>query len=118
MSPRTVLPVLAAAALAAGCAAPTSPGSGPGATPANAAGRGYHCDDGSRFRLVVDGDVARVDGLPDGPQRLARDAGGMTPSETVWTGERLRAEFGLGDAGDRARLHRLQPPATLSCAVD
>ncbi|WP_427914280.1 hypothetical protein ACPWT1_04885 [Ramlibacter sp. MMS24-I3-19] len=47
---------------------------------------------------------------------MLRDAGGVTPEQTVWSNDRLRAEFGLppGDAG--AVLHLLQPQAsTVRC---
>jgi len=71
-------------------------GSGP-ARPWN-----YRCDGGLEFNVHFGDGVATVDGPPGGAQVLLRDAGGATPQQTVYSNERMRVEFGLGEAGREA----------------
>jgi hypothetical protein len=71
-------------------------GSGP-ARPWN-----YRCDGGLDFNVHFGDGVATVDGAPGGSQVLLRDAGGATPQQTVYSNERMRVEFGLGEAGREA----------------
>jgi hypothetical protein len=71
-------------------------GSGP-ARPWN-----YLCDGGLDFNVHFGDGVAIVDGAPGGSQVLLRDAGGATPQQTVYSNERMRVEFGLGEAGREA----------------
>ena len=47
---------------------------------------------------------------------LLRDAGGLTPTQTVYSNPRMRAEFGLGAAGNQAVLRYLLQPVVLRCA--
>ena len=64
------------------------------------------------------GDVVLLRGLPGGDERLGRDAGGLTPSQTVYSSATLRAEFGLGPEGRDALLHDLVSMADLRCRRD
>jgi len=116
--------VLAAAALC-GCAAPSvAAAPAPSAEPENAAtapradvpaqpptaqaGSGparpwnYRCDGGLEFNVHFGDGIATVDGAPGGAQVLLRDAGGATPQQTVYSNERMRVEFGLGEGGREA----------------
>jgi len=77
-------------------AATAQAGSGP-ARPWN-----YRCDGGLEFNVHFGNGVATVDGAPGGAQVLLRDAGGATPQQTVYSNERMRVEFGLGEAGREA----------------
>lgn len=79
-------------------------------------GIAYACDDGRTVHVRVEQDTVAIAGLARGDEVLLRDAGGITPEQTVWSNERLRAEFGLPPGGDGAELQLLQPaPATLHC---
>jgi hypothetical protein len=91
-SARPDAPAQAASAQAATAQA----GSGP-ARPWN-----YRCDGGLEFNVHFGDGVATVDGAPGGAQVLLRDAGGATPQQTVYSNERMRVEFGLGEAGREA----------------
>jgi hypothetical protein len=74
------------------------------------------CDHGLELRASFEQDQVRLSGLPEGPEALLRDAGGVTPQQSVFSNPRLRAEFGLGADGREAALHLLQPfPRTLHC---
>jgi len=47
---------------------------------------------------------------------LLRDAGGLTPAQSVWSNAKLRAEIGLGPRADEAAVRLLEPlPLTLQC---
>jgi hypothetical protein len=77
------------------------------------------CDDGTRLRVAFADDEARVAGLPLGEQTLLRDAGGVTPQQSVFSNAAVRAEFGLDADSGGAQLHLLAPPAqTLHCRRD
>lgn len=75
----------------------------------------YECGDGTRLRVLPQGDVLVVEELPGGPYRLGRDAGGFTPEHTVWSGPQMRVELGLGPKGDVALVQSLYPPHTVEC---
>lgn len=94
---------------------------GPAAEPM-AAGSGVialRCDEGLQLRLRVLHDEAQVEGLPGGPELLLRDAGGVTAQQSVFSNERVRAEFGLGAQASEAVVHLLQPqPRDLHCRRD
>lgn len=84
--------------------------------PAAADGTRYACDNGLTIRARFTGDSVTLAGLPQGDEVLLRDAGGVTPEQTVWSNERMRAEFGLPPDSEGAALHLLQPEsATVSC---
>ncbi|TFZ02004.1 hypothetical protein [Ramlibacter humi] len=123
--------LLAAAALLAACAMrdppPASEAPPPRETlpkrsatsppPADEAGViRLRCDDGLQLRLRVLQDEVQVDGLPGGREVLLRDAGGVTPQQSVFSNARARAEFGLGAQASEAVVHLLQPqPRDLHC---
>lgn len=130
----TRLPLRATAAvlvlLSAACAAVDPPAAAPTPVPAAASaqpivspsvavavqGVRYACDNGLTLRARFEDGTVTLAGLPQGDELLLRDAGGVTPEQTVWSNERLRAEFGLPPAGEGAALHLLQPPgATFTC---
>jgi len=123
--PRCIrLACLLPAWILAGCAGlqGTGPGSaGVDATSSTAPGLTagslrLRCEDGRTLVAQVGADVVQLEGLPSGPERLLRDAGGLTPRHTVYSSARLRAEFGLGEDGRSALLHPLQPAAaTVRC---
>jgi hypothetical protein len=116
--PLPLLPTVAATIVLAGCAAmqsPATPAASASATP-KAGAVTYQCEGGLRFQAQLETETARLDGLPGGPDQLLRDAGGLTPQQRVYSGPRLRAEFGLGADGAGVVLQVLQPqPATLRC---
>lgn len=86
----------------------------PDASPTD--GTRYACDTGITVSARFGDGAVTVSGLPAGEEVLLRDAGGVTPEQTVWSNERLRAEFGLPPGGEGAELQVLQPsPATLHC---
>jgi hypothetical protein len=74
------------------------------------------CDDGLELRLRMLQDEVHVEGLPTGREVLLRDAGGVTPQQSVFSSPRVRAEFGLGAQASEAVVHLLQPaPRDLHC---
>jgi hypothetical protein len=62
----------------------------------------YRCDGGLEFNVHFGDGAATVDVAPGGSQVLLRDAGGATPQQTVYSNERMRVEFGLGETGREA----------------
>lgn len=111
-----------AAALAAGAlgACTTSPPPAPAAAPATSAPAGsgparYRCDHDIAFTVQHGDDSVTIDAGPRGRQTLWRDAGGVTPQQTVYSNERLKAEFGLGPAGQEALLRYAEPPLIARC---
>ncbi len=52
---------------------------------------------------------------PRGRHELLRDAGGLTPAQTVYSSAQLRVEFGLGVQSREAVLHERQPQAVAHC---
>ncbi|MGZ5194385.1 MAG: hypothetical protein ACXWJM_03395 [Ramlibacter sp.] len=62
----------------------------------------YRCDGGLEFNVRFGDGAATVDAAPGGSQVLLRDAGGATPQQTVYSNERMRVEFGLGETGREA----------------
>jgi hypothetical protein len=120
--PRLVLPALAAAAVLSACTAPprSEPQLPPAASPRSVAPADglprYLCDHGIEFTVRYGEDSALVDAGERGRELLLRDAGGLTPQQTVYSNPRLRAEFGLGPGGDQAILHFPSPPLVARCA--
>jgi hypothetical protein len=116
--------LLAAATAAVLCACTTAPPPRPEpAIPAPLAVPGesltrYRCGQGLEFTVGFDGDAGMVDAGPRGRQLLLRDAGGLTPQQTVYSNTQLRAEFGLGSAGNEAVLHYAAPPLQVRCVRD
>jgi hypothetical protein len=77
----------------------------------------YRCEQGLAFTVKFSGDSAVVDAGPRGREVLLRDAGGVTPQQTVYSNTQLRAEFGLG-VGNEAILHFAVPPLQVRCIRD
>ncbi|MGZ5181026.1 MAG: hypothetical protein ACXWC6_05935 [Ramlibacter sp.] len=109
-------PAPAAAADPAPVQPPEEAGTAPPRSDAEAPS--YRCDGGVAFTVRDDGDFVLLRGLPRGDERLGRDAGGVTPSQTVYSSATLRAEFGLGSDGRDALLHDLVSAADLHCRRD
>lgn len=102
---------LAGAMLCACVAAPPAPATAnPGRDPAR-----YRCDHDIAFTVRYGTDTATVDAGPRGRELLLRDAGGVTPQQTVYSSTALRAEFGLGAAGNEAILRYAEPPVVAHC---
>ncbi len=131
--PRTVATLLLAGAVVAGCvsappgrggpssgspAAYPAPGSGTPAPPGSASTAQYRCDQNITFNVRFSNDSAVVDAGARGSEVLLRDAGGVTPQQTVYSNPRLRAEFGLGANGREAILRYLAPSLVLNCLRD
>jgi hypothetical protein len=119
---------LASAALC-GCVSPPA-GPVPASTPASsapgpapefpgqAAAPQYRCDQNTAFTVRFTNDSAVLDVGARGSEVLLRDAGGITPQQTVYSNPRLRAEFGLGAGGREAILRYLSPASVLNCVRD
>lgn len=102
---------LAAAMLCACAAAPPAPATAnPGAGLAR-----YRCDHDIAFTVRHGTDSVTIDAGPRGREVLLRDAGGVTPQQTVYSSTGLKAEFGLGGAGNEAVLRYAQPPLVAHC---
>jgi hypothetical protein len=102
--------------------APVTPAPAPAATtvpvpPATALQR-YRCDQNFEFTVRFMDDSAVIDAGSRGNDVLLRDAGGVTPQQTVYSNPRLRAEFGLGAGGREAILRYLSPQLVVNCAKD
>jgi hypothetical protein len=97
-------------------AVPPVPPVPPPAPAPQPAGTRYHCDHDAAFTVEYGDDAATlaVTGRPR--EVLPRDAGGVTPRQTVYSSERVRAEFGLGPRGDEAVLRYAEPPLVLHCS--
>ena len=63
-------------------------------------------------------DSAVIDAGSRGNDVLLRDAGGVTPQQTVYSNPRVRAEFGLGTGGREAILRYLSPQLIANCVRD
>jgi hypothetical protein len=75
----------------------------------------YQCDTGQAVVVQDEGDTVLVSGLPGGEERLGRDAGGLTPQQSVFSGPTLRAEFGLDADARGMALQFLDRPELLHC---
>jgi hypothetical protein len=101
-------PSIEAAPAPAASAASAIPVPVPGRPATQQAGSGparpwsYRCDGGLEFNVRFGDGAATVDAAPGGSQVLLRDAGGATPQQTVYSNERMRVEFGLGEGGREA----------------
>ncbi|MES2973152.1 MAG: hypothetical protein V4757_06065 [Pseudomonadota bacterium] len=104
---KQAIAITAAASLLAGCA-----GMGPAADLPR-----YRCEHGIEFTVKFVDDTAVLDGSR-GYDVLYRDAGGQTPSQSVYSNPRMRAEFGLGATGREAILRYPLLPLVARCARD
>jgi hypothetical protein len=59
-----------------------------------------------------------IDAGPRGTETLLRDAGGLTPQQTVYSSTKLKAEFGLEPAGRGAKLSFLAPALEAKCVKE
>lgn len=108
----TVLPALLSACVTAP-SSPMAPVPEASTAPWTAA-QAYRCEQAEGFRVTFGKDSAVLTG-PRGRQELLRDAGGLTPQQTVYSNATVRAEFGLGPEGREAVLRILKPAAVLRC---
>ena len=104
---RILLALPGGVALLAGCAGPAT---GP-ALPR------YVCEHGIEFTVRFVDDTAVLDGTR-GHEVLYRDAGGLTPQQTVYSNPRMKAEFGLGTTGREAIVRYPLLPLAARCARD
>lgn len=123
----SALAAACAAAVLGACTAPPPAPPGAAATPAAAppaagssapAATGlarYRCDQGIAFTVRHGEDSVTIDAGPRGRHTLLRDAGGLTPQHTVYSNDGLKAEFGLGTAGNEAILRAAEPPLVARC---
>ncbi len=110
----------------AGCASQPPASSPPAAPPAPSATRSpsapasgalpnYRCDNNVAFTVRFGDGTADIDAGPLGQEALLRDAGGLTPQQTVYSSTKLRAEFGLDPAGRGAKLNYATPAVETRC---
>jgi hypothetical protein len=81
------------------------------------AGALYRCEHGVEFTVRFIDDTALLDGSR-GHDLLYRDAGGQGNQQTVYSNERVRAEFGLGASGREAVLRYPLLPLMARCVRD
>lgn len=77
----------------------------------------YRCEHGVAFTVSFADDAAVLDG-PRGREVLYRDAGGVSPSQSVYANTHMRAEFGLGASGREALLRYSEQPLLARCVRD
>ena len=75
----------------------------------------YRCEHGIEFTVRFVDDTALLDAGSRGYDLLYRDAGGLTPQQTVFSNARLRAEFGLGSGTNEALLRYPALPLVARC---
>jgi len=95
--------------------APSAPAAA--APPATAGSARYRCDQGMEFTVRFADDSAFIDSGKGGTEVALRDAGGVTPQQSVYSNAHLRAEFGLGAAGREAKLHHPPDPQVAHCVL-
>ena len=79
----------------------------------------YRCDREIEFTVRFTDDSVVIDSKPPlGNETLLRDAGGVTPQQTVYSNTRMRAEFGLGANGREAIVRVPGPPLVAHCTRD
>jgi hypothetical protein len=78
----------------------------------------YRCDNDLAFTVRFADDSAVIDAGARGVETLARDAGGTTPSQTVYSSTSMKAQFGLGADGREAQLNYASPPLVVRCLRD
>jgi hypothetical protein len=81
------------------------------------AGALYRCEHGVEFTVRFIDDTALLDSSR-GHDLLYRDAGGQGDKQTVYSNERVRAEFGLGASGREAVLRYPLLPLMARCVRD
>lgn len=78
----------------------------------------FRCDHDIEFTVRFGDGTAQIDAGAQGSETLLRDAGGVTPQQTVYSSTRLKAEFGLGADGREALLHYASPAIEARCTKD
>ena len=101
-------------ALLAGCATDSNLTGSTGADPDLIL---YRCENDVAFTVKYANDSATINSNR-GYGVLNRNAGGLTPTQTVYSNPRMRAEFGLGDTGKEAILRYLLQPVVVRCAKE
>jgi len=112
------LAIVSACTSVAPTATPATSPSAPAPAPAPAASvsaPNYRCDHDIGFTAQFGQDAVTVDAGGRGREVLLRDAGGVTPQQTVYSNERLKAEFGLGAGGNEAILRYAEPALVAHC---
>lgn len=77
----------------------------------------YRCENDIAFTVRFADDSATINSNR-GYEVLYRTAGGLTPSQAVYSNPRMRAEFGLGSTGREAILRYLLQAAVVRCVRD
>ena len=77
----------------------------------------YRCENNIAFTVKFADDSATLNSNR-GYEVLYRTAGGLSPSQTVYSNPRMRAEFGLGATGQEAILRYLLQPVVVRCVRD
>ena len=75
----------------------------------------YRCENDVAFTVKFANDSATIN---RGYEVLYRTAGGLSAEQTVYANPRMRAEFGLGTAGNQAILRYLLQPVVVRCVRD
>lgn len=78
----------------------------------------YSCEHNLEFTARFIDDTALLDAGRFGSDLLQRDAGGVTPGQSVYSNPRMRAEFGLGAGGREAILRYFLLPLVARCVRD
>ena len=78
----------------------------------------YRCDNDMAFTVRFIDDSAQIDAGPRGTETLLRDAGGVTPAQSVYSSTAMKAQFGLGADGREAQLNYVSPPLEAHCVRD
>jgi hypothetical protein len=99
---------------------PPNPAAPPEASPVQPAPAPahYRCDQGGEFTVRFADDSAFIDSPKRGSEVVLRDAGGVTPQQSVYSNAHLRAEFGLGAGGREAKLRYLPDPQVAHCLLE
>ena len=75
----------------------------------------YHCGGALDFDLQAADDGVTLLFATREPEKLLRDAGGVTPQQTVYSSTKLKAQFGLDPGGRGAQLNFADPPLEVHC---
>ena len=78
----------------------------------------YRCDNDIEFDARFAQDAVELVFANREPEKLLRDAGGLTAQETVYSSTGLKAHFGLDPAGRGAKLNFASPPLESRCVRD
>jgi hypothetical protein len=77
----------------------------------------YRCENNIAFTVRFTGDSATINSNR-GYEVLLRTAGGLNPSQTVYSNPRMRAEFSLDASGKGAILRYPLQPLVVRCVLD